>query len=161
MILHALLISKKLFKRPPRLRNIFLCRLVFRSIPPILPTLSIVQSCNPPAIRSATNLICFGRPRTSKVVGKFQSSGPAVLLSSNPPRGDGGMRVAIESSGVDFRSFSVSKPSSGGYFFGVFLKTAIFSKSCSHCSGSTILKGRALPKSVPRATPNGDGVENR
>ena len=34
-------------------------------------TLSILQSCNPPAIQFATNFICFGRPRTSKVVGKL------------------------------------------------------------------------------------------
>ena len=49
----------------------------------------------------------------------------------------------------------------GGYFFGVFWKTVILSKSCSCCGGSTIFKGRTLQKSVRRATPNGNGKRNR
>ena len=64
-------------------------------------------------------------------------------------------------SGVDFRPFSVPKPSSGGYFSGVFLETGILSKSSSRCGGSYILKGQDFPKSLRRATPNSDGARNR
>ena len=60
--------------------------------------------------------------------------------------------------GVDFRGFWVAKQVPGGYVFGVFLKTVIFSKSCSRCGGSTILKGQTLQKSVRKATPNGNGA---
>ena len=34
-------------------------------------------------------------------------------------------------------------------------------KSCSRCSGGTVLKGRTLQKSVRRATPNGNGKKKR
>ena len=47
-------------------------------------------------------------------------------------------------SDVDFQPFLVSKQVPGGYFFGVFLKTVILSKSCSRCGGSTIFKGQTL-----------------
>ena len=55
----------------------------------------------------------------------------------------------------------VSKQVPGGYFFGVFSKTVILSKSCSRCGGSTIFKGQTLQKSVQRATPNGIGKKKR
>ena len=64
-------------------------------------------------------------------------------------------------SGVNFSPFLVPKQVPGGYFFGVVLKTVILSKSCSRCSGSTIFKGRALEKSVRRATPNGISAKHR
>ena len=49
----------------------------------------------------------------------------------------------------------------GEYFFGVFSKTVILSKSCSRCGGSVVFQGRTLPKLVPRPTPNRDGEKNR
>ena len=61
-------------------------------------------------------------------------------------------------SDVDFQQFLVPKQVPGGYFFGVFLKTVILSKSCSRCGGSTIFKGQTLQKSVPRPTPNDNGA---
>ena len=64
-------------------------------------------------------------------------------------------------SDVDFQQFLVSKQVPGGYFFGVFLKTVILSKSCSRCGGSTVLEGQTLQKSVRRATPNGTGEKKR
>ena len=39
-----------------------------------------------------------------------------------------------------------------------FSKNVVFSKSCSRCGGSTILKGQTLQKSVRKATPNGNGA---
>ena len=63
--------------------------------------------------------------------------------------------------GVGFRRFWIPKRLPGDYFFGVFLKTVILSKSCSLCGGSTILKGQTLQKSIRRATPNGTGEKNR
>ena len=63
--------------------------------------------------------------------------------------------------GVDFQPFLVPKQVPGGNFFGVFLKTAIVSKSCSPCGGSTVLKGQTLQKLIRRATPNGTGEKNR
>ena len=50
--------------------------------------------------------------------------------------------------GPHLRAFRTRKIRSRGYFFGVFLKSVILSKSCSRCGGSTIFKGRALQKSV-------------
>ena len=50
--------------------------------------------------------------------------------------------------GPHLRAFGTRKIGSRGYFFGVFLKSVILSKSCSRCGGSTIFKGRALQKSV-------------
>ena len=64
-------------------------------------------------------------------------------------------------SGVEFRRFWVPKRLPGGYFFGVFSKTVIFSKSCSRCGGNLIFKGQTLRKSVPRATPNDNGARKR
>ena len=64
-------------------------------------------------------------------------------------------------SGVEFRRFWVPKRLPGGYFFDVFLKTSIFSKSCSRCGGSTVFKGQTLQKSVPRPTPNDNGARKR
>ena len=64
-------------------------------------------------------------------------------------------------SGVDFRRFWVPERIPGGYFSGVFLKTVIFSKSCSRCGGSTVLKGQTLQKSVPSPTPNDNGARKR
>ena len=64
-------------------------------------------------------------------------------------------------SGVEFRRFWVPKRVPGGYFFGVFSKTVILSKSCSRCGGSTVLEGQTLRKSVRRANPNGNGKKNR
>ena len=64
-------------------------------------------------------------------------------------------------SDVDFRQFLVSKQVPGGYFFGVFLKTVILSKSCSRCRNNRIFKGRTLQKSVRRATPNGNREKKR
>ena len=49
----------------------------------------------------------------------------------------------------------------GGYFFGVFLKTVIFSKSRSRLGNNRILQGRTLRKSVPRATPNHNVARKR
>ena len=63
--------------------------------------------------------------------------------------------------GVDFSSFSVPKRVPGGYFFGVFSKTAILSKSRSRLGNNRIFEGRTLQKSVRRATPNGDGKKKR
>ena len=62
---------------------------------------------------------------------------------------------------VDFRPFWLPKRVPGGYFFGVFLKTSIFSKSCSRCGGSTVFKGQTFEKSIRRATPNGTGKKKR
>ena len=64
-------------------------------------------------------------------------------------------------SGVDFSSFSVPKRIPGGYFFGVFSKTAISSKSRSRLGNNRIFEGRTVRKSVRRATPNGDGEKKR
>ena len=64
-------------------------------------------------------------------------------------------------SDVDFWPFLVPKQAPGGYFFGVFLKTVILSKSCSRCGGSTVLEGQTLQKSIRRATPNGTGKKKR
>ena len=50
--------------------------------------------------------------------------------------------------GVDFSPFFLPKRVHGGYFFGVFSKTVILSKSCSRCGGSIIVKGGTLPKSI-------------
>ena len=66
--------------------------------------------------------------------------------------------------GVDFWPFLLPKQVPGGYFFGVFSKTVILSKSCSRCGGSTVLEGQTLQKSIRRATPNGTSkkiVKNR
>ena len=67
---------------------------------------------------------------------------------------------AFWASDVDFRRFLVQKHVPGAYFFGVFSKTVILSKSCSRCGGSTVFKGQTLRKSVRRATPNGTGKKN-
>ena len=63
--------------------------------------------------------------------------------------------------GVDFSSFSVPKRIPGGYFFGVFSKTAISSKSRSRLGNNRIFEGRTVRKSVRRATPDGDGEKKR
>ena len=63
--------------------------------------------------------------------------------------------------GVDFSPFFLPKRVPGGYFFGVFSKTVILLKSCSHCGGSTILKGQTLQESVRGVTPNSDGSKQR
>ena len=63
--------------------------------------------------------------------------------------------------GVDFSPFFFPKRVPGGYFFGVFSKTVILSKSCSRCGGSTILKGQTLQNSVRGVTPNSDGSKQR
>ena len=63
--------------------------------------------------------------------------------------------------GVDFWPFSVPKRVPGGYFFGVFSKTAISSKSRSRLGNNTIFEGRTVRKSVRRATPDGDGEKKR
>ena len=63
--------------------------------------------------------------------------------------------------GVDFSPFFLPKRVPGGYFFGVFSKTVILSKSCSHCGNNTILKGRTLQKSVRGVTPNVTGKKKR
>ena len=63
--------------------------------------------------------------------------------------------------GVDFWPFFLPKRVPGGYFFGVFSKTVILSKSCSHCGGSTILKGQTLQNSVRGVTSNSDGGKER
>ena len=73
----------------------------------------------------------------------------------------GSLFVIFRPSGIDFRQFWVSKRLPGGYFFGVFLKTSIFSKSCSRCGGSTVFKGQTIQKSVRRTTPNGTGKKKR
>ena len=67
----------------------------------------------------------------------------------------------LGASDVDFQPFLVSKQVPGGYFFGVFLKTVILSKSCSRCGGSTVLEGQTVRKSIRRATPNGTGEKKR
>ena len=64
-------------------------------------------------------------------------------------------------SDVDFWPFLVPKQIPGGYFFGVFLKTVILSKSCSRCGGSTVFKGQTLQKSIPRPTPNDNVARKR
>ena len=64
-------------------------------------------------------------------------------------------------SGIAFHSFWVAKQVPGGYFSGVFLKTVIFSKSCSRCGGSTVFKGQTFQKSIPRLTPNDNGARKR
>ena len=46
--------------------------------------------------------------------------------------------------GVDFSSFSVPKRVPGGYFFGVFSKTAISSKSRSRLGNNRIFEGRTV-----------------
>ena len=63
--------------------------------------------------------------------------------------------------GVDFWPFFLPKQALGGYFFGVFSKTVILSKSCSHCGNNTILKGRTLQNSVRGVTPNSDGSKKQ
>ena len=63
--------------------------------------------------------------------------------------------------GVDFWTFSVPKRIPGGYFFGVFSKTAISSKSRSRLGNNRIFEGRTVRKSVRRATPDGDGEKKR
>ena len=55
---------------------------------------------------------------------------------------------------VNFWSFLVPKQAPGAYFFGVFLKTVILSKSCSRRCGTMVLEGQSLQKSVRRAIPN-------
>ena len=59
--------------------------------------------------------------------------------------------------GVDFWQFFFPKRVPGGYFFGVFSKTVILSKSRSRCGGSTVFKGQTLQKSIRRAALNGTG----
>ena len=49
----------------------------------------------------------------------------------------------------------------GSYFFGVFSKTAISSKSRSRLGNNRIFEGRTFQKSIRRATPNGDGKKKR
>ena len=62
---------------------------------------------------------------------------------------------------VDFRPFWVPKQVPAVYFFGVFSKTVILSKSCSRCGGSTVFKGQTLQKSIPRPTPNDNNARKR
>ena len=62
---------------------------------------------------------------------------------------------------VNSGPFWVPKRVPGGYFFGVFSKTAILSKSRSRLGNNTIFEGRTVQKSVRRATPNGDPKQKR
>ena len=63
--------------------------------------------------------------------------------------------------GVDFWPCLLPKQAPGGYFFGVFSKTVILSKSCSRLRNNRIFGGWTLQKSVRRATPNGDRNKKR
>ena len=51
-------------------------------------------------------------------------------------------------SGVEFRRFWVPKRLPGGYFFGVFLKTVILSKSCSRLGEIAIFHVSSLRKTI-------------
>ena len=62
---------------------------------------------------------------------------------------------------VDFQQFWSPKLIPGAFFFGVFWKTVILSKSCSRCGGSTVSKGETLQKSVRSPTPKGSGARKR
>ena len=60
-----------------------------------------------------------------------------------------------------FSSILGPKMGPGSSFFGVLAKTAILSKSCSRCGGSTNFKGHTLQKLTRRATPKGNGTKKR
>ena len=61
--------------------------------------------------------------------------------------------------GVTLEAFWVPNLDPGGSIFGVFFKNVIFSKLCSRCGGSTILKARTLQTSVRKATSNDNGAK--
>ena len=67
----------------------------------------------------------------------------------------------LDRPGIHFYLFLLAQQVPGAYFFVLYLKMVILSKSCSRCGGSTILEGLTLHKSIRRATPNGTGKKKR